>query len=173
MPAKRNTKKKVVKRPDAGGSNVGGSVRHQGDKSSASNNPKATTFAQRVRIALDTKNLSPYDLEEPVGLGAHTVYKAGPGTAVETARLIAEATGCDPAWLLTGKGEPFPLPHPDSPEAHARINAAWDQLLIAATALGKAVAKIGPLVPDSKRDELRLALERVRQALDLPPSAES
>ncbi len=151
---------------------VEGSVSRSKDKSSESNQESQTTFAQRVRAALDAKKISPYDLRELVGLTKNAVYDAGPGTAVETARLIAEATGCDPGWLLTGRGEPFPLPRPDSPEAHARINEAWDQLLTAATALGTAVAKIGPLVPDAKRDELRLALERIRQALDLPPPKE-
>lgn len=36
---------------------------------------------------------------------------------------IARATGCSPAWLLTGEGQPFPPKRPESAEGQAALAA--------------------------------------------------
>lgn len=64
-----------------------------------------TTLGARLRAARDAKHLSRQQLAAALGRSEKSIqnYEADetepPASAV---RDIAEATGCDPAWLLTG-----------------------------------------------------------------------
>lgn len=71
---------------------------------------------------------------------------------------IVEKTGCSPAWLLTGEGQPFPQPDPQKEAARAGVAQAVEELVAAAHRLRAAIDSLGPALSPEQRQRLADAL---------------
>lgn len=102
------------------------------DKESSQNCPEVKpetvktvrTVAQRLKLLVDTS--SKKNVHEAAGVSEKTLgrWLDGKGEPSFTeGKAIARATGCSPAWLLTGEGQPFPPQRPESAEGQAALAA--------------------------------------------------
>lgn len=82
---------------------------------------------------------------------------------------IIEATGCDPGWLLTGEGEPYPTAT-GTPATAAAIEAALASIIRLAHHAAEAVTALEPYVGEQALQsqipaaEIRTAARALRDA---------
>jgi len=61
-----------------------------------------------LQVIIEGDNYSAFELRVGLARGTISKYMRGVMPSSRTIAQISEATGCDPTWLLTGHGEPFP-----------------------------------------------------------------
>ncbi len=133
-------------------------------RKSSGNRNYNSTLAERVQALADCvggKGL----LATAIGVSAQMVSRYlsdnPPMPGLDVLERMHNATGCDPAWLLTGKGEPFPTVQPESAEGRQLLGSTREELLIVVDHLGLALESLGPMLSPEERDEIELSLERL------------
>lgn len=135
-------------------------------------------FRERLvdRIASVTDHVDRSVFIEEYGWSKNTLanYRKGanvPGS--EALAQIVNATGCDPGWLLTGRGDAFPGRAVDTDDDRAALEASLGWLLASLTAAGHAARHLLPYLSQSQSARLAATIADLPQALTTatPPPA--
>lgn len=127
--------------------------------------PRGTSFAQRMAILKGNESANSFATHLGMSAGQLSKYLDGSLPGMEVLHRIIQATGCDPAWLVTGSGEPFPKVSPESPEGQARLDAACNHLLNALYEIDYSLQAVIPLLGDEQANSVRKRLDSMRENL--------
>lgn len=112
------------------------------------------------------------ELERIAELGKNSLARYISGETTPKADVVARmatATGCDPGWLLTGEGEPYPTAT-GTPATAAAIEAALASIIRLAHHAAEAVTALEPYVGEQALQsqipaaEIRTAARALRDA---------
>lgn len=131
-------------------------------------------FSQRLELLADRFDRK--KLVEYLGVGESSYDNYLKGRREPPASALARCavlTGCDPRWLLTGEGEPFPGASPETPAGRDQVNAALQHLLELLRALASATDALLPLLNPNQAAELRRTAAAIARELGggPPPAA--
>lgn len=150
------------------GERTAGSVRHSESESSDS-----IGLSQRIGVLTDGNQSA---LARKIGARSATISEWVSGKyppSYESLLALVAATGCDPGWLLTGRGEPFPAQAPETQAGRARVAAMLDAVRGSMEKLSEAIRLMLPLLTPAERTALVFELAQLStnvQPLD-PPAA--
>ena len=122
---------------------TGGTLPHNRGES----NRQSPTFGARVATAIGTR--VPSKLSAELGIGKNSISRYISGEtlpSVDVAAAIAAATGCDPGWLLTGAGTPFPAQSADSQAGRVAAEQMAAATIDALDAIADAVEAAAPFI---------------------------
>lgn len=119
-----------------------GTIRRDTDASNRDRGDKSSDIAQRL-IWLADRGWQKIDGVPDSTMRSYRRGESRPG--FEYTQAIIAATGCDPGWLLTGRGEPFPTVT-DTPKTAAAMEDAFVSLIRQAGHSADAVVAIEPFV---------------------------
>ena len=111
-------------------------------------------FAQRI-VALEDAGKKISGIK-PGTLGTYRRGQSLPGA--EAIMAIVESTGCDPLWLLTGRGEPFPVADTSRPTTEA-VEGAHTALIQTIKDATLSALALWPLMSQAQRRSLWWTLE--------------
>lgn len=115
-------------------------------------------FPQRLKRLMDGTTKNSFAVR--VGVSQPTVdsWLNGQSPGIDKLWAIIRATGCSASWLLTGEGEPYPQPSPETEAARAGVAQAVEELIAAAQRIRAAIDALGPALSPEQRQRLAVAL---------------
>lgn len=127
---------------------------------------KNSKLGMRERILRLRNDLGSQKIAEFTGISTGNLSTWINGPSLPSGEALEKLAACaahydarfSASWLLTGEGEPYPQPSPETEAARAGVAQAVDELVAAAQRIRAAIDALGPALSPEQRQRLAVAL---------------